>query len=72
MRTFLKKNDMYIFYIKEKQIFVGENKPLFVYNKKHAESLIKNDVITQDKDQHSLINLTFFSCALDENDKKKL
>ena len=51
MRTFLKKNDMYIFYIKEKQIFVGENKPLFVYNKKHAESLIKNDVITQDKDQ---------------------
>ena len=72
MRTFLKKNDMYIFYIKEKQIFVGENKPLFVYNKKHAESLIKNDVITQDKDQYSLINLTFFSCALDENDKKKI
>ena len=72
MRTFLKKNDMYIFYIKEKQIFVGENKPLFVYNKKHADSLIKNVVITQNKDQYSLINLTFFSCALDENDKKKI
>ena len=72
MRTFLKKNDKYLFYIKEKQIFVGKNKPLFVYNKKHANSLIKNVVITQDKDQYSLINLTFFSCALDENDKKKI
>ena len=72
MRTFLKKNDKYLFYVKEKQIFVGKNKPLFVYNKKHADSLIKNVVITQNKDQYSLINLTFFSCALDENDKKKI
>ena len=72
MRTFLKKNDKYLFYFKEKQIFVEKNKPLFVYNKKHADSLIKNVVITQNKDQYSLINLTFFSCALDENDKKKI
>ena len=72
MRTFLKKNDKYLFYVKEKQIFVEKNKPLFVYNKKHADSLIKNVVITQNKDQYSLINLTFFSCALDENDKKKI
>ena len=72
MRTFLKKNDKYLFYVKEKQIFVEKNKPLFVYNKKHADSLIKNVVITQNKDQYSLINLTFFSCALDENDVKVL
>ena len=72
MRTFLKKNDKYLFYFKEKQIFVEKNKPLFVYNKKHADSLIKNVVLTQNKDQYSLINLTFFSCALDENDKKKI
>ena len=72
MRTFLKKNDKYLFYVKEKQIFVEKNKPLFVYNQKHADSLIKNVVITQNKDQYSLINLTFFSCALDENDKKKI
>ena len=31
MRTFLKKNDKYLFYFKEKQIFVEKNKPLFVY-----------------------------------------
>ena len=72
MRTFLKKNDKYLFYIKEKQIFVEKDKPLFVYNKKHANSLIKNVVITQNKDQYSLVNLTYFSCALDENDKKKI
>ena len=72
MRTFLKKNDKYLFYIKEKQIFVGKNKPLFVYNKKHANSLIKNVFITQDKNEYSLVNLTFFSCALDENDKKQM
>ena len=60
------------FIIKEKQIFVEKNKPLFVYNKKtRKDSLIKNVVIKK-KDQYSLINLTFFSCALDENDKKKL
>ena len=46
MRTFLKKNGKYLFYVKEKQIFVEKNKPLFVYNKKHADSLIKNVVIT--------------------------
>ena len=33
--------------------------------------MIKN-VLTQDKNEYSLVNLTFFSCALDENDKKQM
>ena len=28
--------------------------------------------MAQDKDQYSLVNLTYFSCGLDENDKKKI
>ena len=73
MKAFLKKqNDKYLFYIEKKQIFVEKDKPLFVYKKKHANSIINKVVLAREKDQYSLVNLTYFSCGLEVNDKKKI
>ena len=72
MKTSFKiKNDKYFFFNDHKQIFVSKNKPLFVYNKLHAKNILK-EINYQSKDQYSLKNLTFFSCALNSNDKNKI
>ena len=70
MKAFLKKqNDKYLFYIEKKQIFVEKDKPLFVYKKKHANSII-NKVVLARKRSILSVNLTYFSCGLEVNDKK--
>ncbi|MBD23337.1 MAG: hypothetical protein CL572_06745 [Alphaproteobacteria bacterium] len=72
MNSFFKiKNNKFFFYSNKKQIFVEKDKPLYVYKQFHANNIL-DEINLKKKDQYSLINLTYFSCALDSNDKKKI
>ena len=71
MNSFFKiKNNKFFFLKNKKQIFVEKDKPLYVYKQLHASNIL-DEINLKKKDQYSLINLTYFSCALDSNDKKK-
>ena len=48
-----------------------KDKPLFVYKQTTCKNILK-EINLKKKDQYSLINLTYFSCALNSNDKNKI
>ena len=72
MITFIKKKNKYLFYNKQKQILVEKDKPLFTFKKTHANLVLNQIASIKKKNQYALINLTYFSCALSTDDKKKI
>ena len=49
-----------------------KDKPLFTFKKTHANLVLNQIASTKKKNQYALINLTYFSCALSIDDKKKI
>ena len=72
MIIFIKKKNKYLFYNKQKQILVVKDKPLFTFKKTHANLVLNQIASKKKKNQYALINLTYFSCALSIDDKKKI
>jgi len=72
MIIFIKKKNKYLFYNKQKQILVVKDKPLFTFKKTHANLVLNQIASIKKKNQYALINLTYFSCALSIDDKKKI